>query len=476
MLPALTRDSRAFAAKKRRTYGAAAVPLNPKRCKEAIEDTQSYADTNLTSPGSGLVWLFSGLLGAQTCINLKLTLPADARNRVFHSSLLGVARLAVVHVTKELQQMMSKHLALLPLVLLINGCGSSTAFPENTNGVGGAAAGVGGSANGGDQSSTGGTDVTNVEPDPSTPVGMHGQLSVSGTHLVDKNGDAVQLKGPSSMWLNWESKPYAENLQGVQWMRDNWNATVIRAAMGIEPAGAYLLNPTTNKAKVKQIVQNAIDLGIYVIIDWHEENAYKHQDQAIAFFTEMAQTYGDTPNVIYETYNEPNKADWATQIKPYHEAVVAAIRAVDPDNLIVLGTGNFSQQVDLAALMPVSGTNLLYTLHFYSCTHKQSLRDAGTFALSKGAPIFVTEWGATNADGGTSGTLCLDEAQLWHDWMNKNGISWAAWKFDACADLSCYFKSTGGALVTGNWTDAQLNGHGPFVRDRMKDPVSIPMP
>lgn len=367
--------------------------------------------------------------------------------------------------------MISKILGILPLALFVNGCGTATAFPDNET-VGGDQAATGGASS--TNNATGGQQSSEVTPDPNTPVGIHGQLSVSGTQIVNQSGKPYQLKGPSSMWLNWESQPYAENKQGVMWMRDNWNASVIRAAMGITPAGAYLTNPTKAKSQVKQVVQNAIDLGLYVIIDWHEETAQDHQSEAIAFFTEMAQTYGNTPNVIYETFNEPVRADWTTVLKPYHEAVVAAIRAVDPDNLIVLGTPNWSQYVDQAALNPLVGTNLLYTLHFYSCTHGASLRSVGDVALSKGAPIFVTEWGATNADGGTTGTLCLDEAQRWHDWMNQHGISWAAWKFDACTDLSCYFKRT--APVTGGWTDAQLNGHAPFVRDRMKEQIPIPTP
>ena len=51
----------------------------------------------------------------------------------------------------------------------------------------------------------------------------------------------------------------------------------------------------------------------------------------------MATTYGTTPNVMYEIWNEPSGVTWAT-IKAYHETVVAAIRAVDPDNIIFLGT------------------------------------------------------------------------------------------------------------------------------------------
>src|SRR5262245_42323621 len=72
-----------------------------------------------------------------------------------------------------------------------------------------------------------------------TPVALHGALSVSGTGLVDEHGAPVQLKGPSSMWLNWETTGYARNCQGLQFLRDDWKATVIRAAMGVEPGGAY---------------------------------------------------------------------------------------------------------------------------------------------------------------------------------------------------------------------------------------------
>src|SRR5690349_7510493 len=73
-----------------------------------------------------------------------------------------------------------------------------------------------------------------------TPVEAHGQLQVVGKSLVDQNGDAVQLKGVSSMWLNWETDGFAEDAQALVWMRDNWNVSVIRAAMGIQPSGAFL--------------------------------------------------------------------------------------------------------------------------------------------------------------------------------------------------------------------------------------------
>ena len=298
-------------------------------------------------------------------------------------------------------------------------------------------------------------------------VTVHGKLHVEGPQLVNERNEPVQLKGPSSMWLNWENTGYAQNPSGMRFMRDNWQASIIRAAMGVDASGAYLINPEKAKAQVRAIVDLAIELGIYVIIDWHDHTAQTHQADAIAFFTEMATLYGGYPNVLYETFNEPLKVDWATVVKPYHEAVIAAIRAVDPDNVIILGTPNWSQYVDVAADSPVAGTNLMYTLHFYSCTHTASLRARADGAYKKGLPIFVTEWGATNADGGVTGKVCAEEAQEWHNWMNQNKISWAAWKFDDCKDLSCYFVPN--TPATGNWITSQLNGHGAFVRDRMRD-------
>lgn len=349
----------------------------------------------------------------------------------------------------------------------------------SSNGQGGTAEGIGGSATGGGTTTggtaTGGSTAAGNAPADS-PVAKHGQLKVVGSQLVDASGSPVQLKGPSSMWLNWESQKFAEDKQGLAFMRDDWGASLVRAAMGIDTTDLrdndYLTAPDIAKGQVNQIVQNAIDLGMYVIIDWHDGSADTRLSQATAFFTEMATKWGSYPNVIYETFNEPTKQAWSTVLKPYHEAVVAAIRAVDPDNVIVLGTGNYSQYVDEPAADPLTrSTNLMYTLHFYSCTHTQKLRDTAIAALTAGLPLFVTEWGATNADGGTprNPQLCLDEAQLWHDWMNENKISWAAWKWDRCADQTCYFSPDSTISTTGPWTDAMLNGHASFVRDRMRE-------
>ncbi len=299
-----------------------------------------------------------------------------------------------------------------------------------------------------------------------SPVAKHGQLRVENARLVDQSGEPVQLKGISSHWLNWETgKHYSQDKAGLEWLRDNWNMSLFRIAMGVEEDGGYLAMPTRELGKVETIVQNAIDLGIYVIVDWHSHKAEQYVAEARGFFRYMAEKYGNAPNLIWETFNEPTQQQWASTLKPYHESVVATIRSVDPDNVIVLGNPRWSQLPINGAEDPVGASNIMYTLHFYTCTHASVLRTDADAAMAAGAAVFVTEWGATNADGGLDGIVCETESIPWLEWMEANKISWAAWKWDQCADASCLLSPS--AVVSDGLDTPEIHGHASLVREWM---------
>nr|ABV54446.1 GHF5 endo-1,4-beta-glucanase precursor [Radopholus similis] len=272
----------------------------------------------------------------------------------------------------------------------------------------------------------------------------YGALSVSGTNLKGSGGQNVALHGMSLFWSQWESEFYNE--ETVRALKCQWNSNVVRAAMAVEEGG-YLSNPSAEQARVEAVINAAISQGIYVIVDWHDHNAQNHGDQAVAFFTAIAQKYGSNPHVLYEIFNEPLQVDWSSVIKPYAERVIAAIRAVDPDNVIIVGTPTWSQDVDVAANSPITGQkNIMYTLHYYAATHKQDLRNKLTTAVNKGLPVFVTEYGTVTADG--NGYVDATESQTWWNFLDGLSISYLNWAMDD--------KDEKSAALTPGSTSAQV--------------------
>lgn len=286
----------------------------------------------------------------------------------------------------------------------------------------------------------------------SQPVAKHGKLSVRGTQLVDEHGQELMLRGVSFGWHNWWPRFY--NAGTVRWLKDDWGCNVVRAAMGVEPNGAYLSRPDWSKEKIKAVVDAAIKEGLYVIIDWHSHNI--RLPEAKEFFKEMANTYGKYPNVIYEIFNEPERQSWA-DVKSYSIDVINAIRAIDPDNIILVGSPHWDQDVHLVADDPITGqTNLMYSLHYYAATHKQPLRDRGDYALSKGLPLFISESAGMEATG--DGPLNDEEWGRWIEWAEQNKLSWITWSVsDKNETCSLLLPS---AADDGGWNEKDLKESG----------------
>jgi endoglucanase len=288
-----------------------------------------------------------------------------------------------------------------------------------------------------------------------------GLIHVRESKLVDKNENSVALHGMSFFWSQWGGKFYNEEC--VRWLRDDWKCTIVRAACGVEEGG-YLENPEAELAKVKTVIDAALQLGIYVIVDWHDHRAQDHLEQSKKFFQTIARQYGNTPNIIYELYNEPLKVSWSETVKPYAEAVIKVIRQYDPDNLIVVGTPTWSQDVDVAAADPILDKNLAYALHFYTSTHKQRLSDKAIAAMDSGAALFVTEYGISEANG--NGIIDSVETQRWLSFVDQYKLSTCNWSAFDKNETSAALKP--GASPNGNWTENDLSESGIFIRNRIR--------
>lgn len=300
--------------------------------------------------------------------------------------------------------------------------------------------------------------------DSKTPVERYGKLSVSGTNLCDQTGKPVQLCGMSSHGLHWYGK-YA-NADVMKWLRDDWNADLWRSAMYVGGNGGYVQNRAMAN-KLIESIDAAIETGMYILVDWHvlpECDPLLYVKQSEEFFDRIASTYADCPNIIYEICNEPNgeKVTWEGNIKPYAERIIPIIRKYC-DNVIVVGTPVWSSDLTSAAASPIENQkNIMYTLHFYAGSHGKDSRAVAEAAIKKGLPIFVTEWGTTQASG--DGGVYEKETLEWMRFLAKNKISWANWSVNNKGEDSGALKYNKDRDAKGGWKESDLQPSGILVR------------
>lgn len=358
------------------------------------------------------------------------------------------------------------------------------------------------------------------------PVTTNGNLQVAfsttfnSMTLCNQSGAPVQLKGMSSMglqWFPWGQSPWGAAYPDTKAVPHlvTWGSNVVRAAMYVGEGG-YLGNETAMMNKVKSIVEAAIAADIYVIVDWHvlsggTENPKNNQAEAETFFAQMSALYGNKPNVIWEICNEPNGATTWANIKEYatgwgsYAGVIPTIRANDPDsnkNIIIVGTPNWSQWVWHADANPIAEPNVMYAFHFYASSRYHVFEDSPEWAgipalslaeghdgigraadttLNRGnIAIFVTEWGVCEETG--NGVFDVAKTDYYVDWMASRNISWTNWSL--CNKAETASALTGGSGETG-WDDAtNLSASGAYVKNRIggggtpgpTDPPSTPAP
>jgi endoglucanase len=281
---------------------------------------------------------------------------------------------------------------------------------------------------------------------------IHGQLSCISGHICGANGQPVQMRGMSMYgWTN--ACGYAfYNASCINHLAQDWHCTAIR--MPYQPNGSI---PMT---QINAVIQACIDNGIYVIVDWHGGSATTASTTA-AWFKTVATQWHTYPNIMYEPWNEPTVA-WS-QIKPYMETVIAAIRAIDPNNIIICGNPQWDQQPQAAAADPITDyKNIAYSMHFYAASHSESGFGPGiTTAMSKGCAIFITEYGTCNASGGSP--LNLPATTTWYNFLDANKIGSTNWGVE-CQDMNGAAAFQKSASTTGPWSASDLTTDGAFVK------------
>ena len=302
-----------------------------------------------------------------------------------------------------------------------------------------------------------------------TPFDNHGQLSVKGTDIVDESGSKYQLKGVSTHGITWF--PDYVNKDAFQSIRDDWDANLVRLAMYTDTGDSNGYCSGGDKDSIRGLVDAGVtaatELGMYVIIDWHilnDNNPNSHIDDAKEFFDDVSAKYSSNHNVIYEICNEPNGGTSWSDIKSYAEIIIPVIRKNDKNAIIIVGTPNWSQDVDIVSEDPITGyDNIMYAVHFYAATHKDDLRNKVKTAISNGVAVFVSEFSLCDASG--NGGIDYDSSDVWFDLINDNNLSYASWSLCNKNETSALIKPD--STATSTITIDDLSDTGKYVRDKI---------
>lgn len=278
------------------------------------------------------------------------------------------------------------------------------------------------------------------------------QLHVDGMFLLDASGDTVVLNGPSLGWhSNW-GRFYNDST--VMAFKEKWGANITRAAIGAHTSGdvvnCYDADSADAMTKLYTVIDAAIANGMYIICDWHSHE--NRLDDAMKFFTDVTGKYGDTPNIIYEIWNEPTEVEWQ-EIKDYANKLIPVIREKAPNSVIIVGTPRWDQDVDIASESPLEFDNLLYALHFYAASHGDEYRAKAEKAIANGLPLIISECGSMENTG--DGPIGYESWDKWVKIADDNKLSMLMWDI-ADKDETCSMVTPDASDNAMHWTDSQL--------------------
>ncbi|MDP2888424.1 MAG: glycoside hydrolase family 5 protein [Bacteroidota bacterium] len=185
---------------------------------------------------------------------------------------------------------------------------------------------------------------------------------------------------------------------------------------------------------------------IYLILDMHDapggqtgdniDDSYGYpwlmtseesQQQFIEIWKKIADHYKNEPVILgYDFLNEPIAPYFGDDMKmlnaalePLYKRVVAAIREVDKNHIVMLGGAQWNSNFKVFKDSKFDD-KMMYTCHRYWCdTLQANIQDYVAFRDSVNLPIFMGETGENNHQW----------VAAWTRLMERNNIGWTYWPY-----------------------------------------------
>ncbi|MDO8929568.1 MAG: glycoside hydrolase family 5 protein [Bacteroidota bacterium] len=198
--------------------------------------------------------------------------------------------------------------------------------------------------------------------------------------------------------------------------------------------------------RIDSLVEWCRESEIYLILDMHDapggqtgdniDDSYGYpwlmtseesQEQFIEIWKKIADHYKNEPVILgYDFLNEPIAQYFGDDMKmlnaslePLYKRVVAAIREVDKNHIVMLGGAQWNSNFKVFKDSKFDD-KMMYTCHRYWCdTLQANIQDFVAFRDSVNLPIFMGETGENNHQW----------VAAWTRLMERNNIGWTYWPY-----------------------------------------------
>lgn len=199
----------------------------------------------------------------------------------------------------------------------------------------------------------------------------NGRLHVSGNNIINEYGQQVQLIGVNYQFICWYWGSYGcpRNAAQYEYMAD-WGCNVVRLAVQFGYFSEDVLD------SLEQQVEWAANNGIYAVLATNYGGGSQHMEtwneadftNWKSIWTQIATRFSGNTNVLYKIWGEPCGLT-ASQYQARTRECIDAIRAIDPDVIIIVDGLHYSSWMDIGLNFeqtnPISRDNLIFDISKY---------------------------------------------------------------------------------------------------------------
>ena len=276
-----------------------------------------------------------------------------------------------------------------------------------------------------------------------------GRFQVIDDKIYTPDGQEFIIKGTN---INGPKFGWPGDTPGyVHLIADCWQFNTVRVNVMLFDGQPYAENGT-----IEQIVDIYTAQGIVTIVEAHDRTGKYYEGSDLealkAYFRDLATKYKNNPYVWFNVMNEPgghNSSDEIEQWLTVHREVIAAIRSVGADNIIVVDGHYWGQDVgewnsksvkdsksailghaqDLVKFNGKTDNNVVFSIHVYDQWDysERKLADYLNRVQDKRLPLIIGEYGAKK-----DGTYKSSVEYMFNAAVPRNvgRIVWAWWGGD----------------------------------------------